>query len=335
MALLLDLIAQYGLAFVFVCVLVEQAGAPIPAYPVLLVTGALAARGEFALPALLATAVVACLLADSAWYAAGQRVGTRVLRVLCRISLSPDGCVRQTESIFERWGAPSLMLAKFVPGFASVATAMAGSTRVRWASFLFFDAIGAALWAGLALAIGWLFSAAIEDVLLVLEEWGRWGLALIAAVLVLFVAAKWWQRYRFRKQLRMDRMTVHDLADRLQRGDPVVLMDVRSAQAQSEGRIPNAMAVADDDWPADIVTPDADAWVVVYCACPNEASAVLVARKLLQRGFKRVRPLEGGIDAWRAAGFEIARGAHDEPSVDKHIGASVPVADAPSRPGVD
>lgn len=208
MALLLDLISQYGLVFIFFCVLVEQAGAPIPAYPVLLVTGALAARGEFALPALLTTAVIACLIADSAWYAAGQRVGTRVLRLLCRISLSPESCVRQTESLFARWGAPSLMVAKFVPGFASVATAMAGSTRVPWPSFLFLDAIGAALWAGTGLALGWLFSSAIEDVLLTLEAWGRWGLALIATALVFFVAAKWWQRYRFRQQLRMDRMSV-------------------------------------------------------------------------------------------------------------------------------
>lgn len=332
MALLLELITQYGLLFVFLCVLIEQAGAPIPAYPVLLVTGSLAAQGQFAWPSLLATAVVACLLADSLWYAAGQRVGTRMLRLLCRISLSPDGCVRQTESIFARWGAPSLMLAKFVPGFASVATVMAGANRIRWSSFLFFDTVGAALWAGVALAAGWLFSAAIEDLLLGLAALGRWGLALVAAALVLFVAAKWLQRFRFRQRLRMDRMSVNDLAERLQRGAPVMVVDVRAARLQSEGRIPNAIALADDDWPAGVSPPADDVWVVVYCDCPNEASAVLVAKKLLQRGFKRVRPLEGGLEAWRTAGFEIERGAGDASAVSA---AGEPIADgsAPLQPG--
>ena len=314
MALLLDLISQYGLLFLFVCILVEQAGAPIPAYPALLVTGALAERGEFHIGALLATAVLACLIADSGWYAAGRRFGGRVLRSLCRISLSPDGCVRQTESIFTRWGAPSLMLAKFVPGFASVATAMAGSTRVSRSSFLFFDAIGATLWAGLALLLGWIFSPAIEEVLSTLEQLGKWGLLLIAIALGLFVASKWWNRYRFRMQLRMDRISVQSLAEVLDKGDtPTVILDVRTPRAQREGRIPNAIALDGEDLPSELQAPTDNALVVVYCACPNEASAVLVAKKLLARGFKRVRPLDGGIDAWRDAGFEIVR---DNPSAD-------------------
>jgi membrane protein DedA with SNARE-associated domain/rhodanese-related sulfurtransferase len=303
--LLLDLVSRYGVAFVFACVLVEQAGAPIPAYPVLLVAGALAAAGQASVAALLAAAVAACLLSDTLWYVAGRRYGGRILSLLCRVSLSPDACVRQTEFVFSRWGAPSLAVAKFVPGLASVATAMAGSTGVGRASFLVWDTLGAALWAGTGLALGWLFSAAIEDMLVVLEEMGRWGLLLVVAAAAVFIAGKAWRRYQFRSRLRMDRISVAALSEMLERGEAPLVIDVRAPASARQGRIPGAIVFHDDDWPADLQPPSEDTVVVVYCACPNEASAALVAKKLLGRGFKRVRPLQGGIDAWTAAGLGV------------------------------
>ena len=134
---LLDLMQHYGLAFVFVNVLALQAGLPVPAYPTLIITGALATRGG-------AVAAGAARhggrrVADRgprAGTAAGRRFGGSVLKTLCRISLSPDSCVRQTESIFARWGARSLMVAKFIPGFASVATSMAGVLRLPLWNFI-------------------------------------------------------------------------------------------------------------------------------------------------------------------------------------------------------
>ena len=152
MSNLVTLIEHYGLALVFVNVLMLQAGLPVPAYPTLIVTGALAARSPYTLPGLVATAVAASVVADVGWYMVGRRFGGRVLKTLCRISLSPDTCVRQTETIFTRWGAPSLAVAKFIPGFASVATAMAGIVRLAPWRFVLFDAIGAALWSGVE---GW------------------------------------------------------------------------------------------------------------------------------------------------------------------------------------
>lgn len=305
MTLLLDLIAQYGVLFIFGCVLIEQAGVPLPAYPVLLVAGSLAQRGELPLGLLLAAAVIACLLSDSVWYLAGRRYGTRVLRGLCKLSLSPDGCVRQTESIFTRWGAPSLLVAKFVPGFASVATAMAGATAVRRGPFVLFDGLGAALWAGLGLALGWLFSDAVEDVLLVLAELGRWGLVLLGVLLAAYVASKAWRRHQFHARLRMDRISVEALAGLIEAGETPLLVDVRSVAGRQDGRIPGAIVFTNDQWPDDLKAPTNDAVVVVYCACPNEASAAIVARKLMARGFKTVRPLQGGIAAWRAAGLDV------------------------------
>ena len=305
MELLIRLISEYGLLFVFFNILAQQLGAPLPAYPVLMVTGALAARGQLNLAALLGTAVAACLLADTAWFLIGGWMGRRVLRLLCRISLSPDGCVRQTESIFARFGAPSLLVAKFVPGFATVATAMAGAMRIRRRPFLMFDAAGATLWAGVGLALGWLFASAIEEIVNTLAELGKWGLMLLALATALYVTWKWWQRHRFNVQLRMARVSVDSLVELLGRGEHPLIVDVRSATAREDGRIPGAILALGDALAPELLAHPKDAMVVVYCACPNDASAVLAARKLLERGFRNVRPLAGGIDAWIAAGHAL------------------------------
>ena len=305
MALLINLITEYGLLLVFVGVLVEQLGAPVPAYPVLMLTSALAARGQFNVFALLATAVAACLIADTVWYQIGRALGRRVLRVLCQISLSPDGCVRQTESVFTRFGAASLIVAKFVPGFASVATALAGAMHIRRAPFVMFDLIGATLWVGVALTLGWLFSPAIDDIVNALAQLGRWGLMLIALAIALFIAAKWWQRYRFNKQLRMARVSAPDLAALIDGGEQPLIVDVRSAASRDEGRIPGAISLPVDTQAPELVAHPKDGLIVVYCACPNDASAVVAARKLLGRGFSNVRPLAGGYDAWVATGRDV------------------------------
>lgn len=308
MSHLIELVEHYGLALVFINVLALQAGLPTPAYPTLIVTGALASRGGHSLPALLATAVAASLIADLAWYAAGRRIGGSVLRTLCRISLSQDSCVRQTESIFTRWGASSLMVAKFVPGFASVATAMAGVVRIPVWRFVLADAIGAALWAGVAIALGYVFRDAIDQVLSALEAMGRAGLGIIVALFVLHVLRKWWERRRFLKQLAMDRVSVDQLRALIDEGRMGTVIDVRSPTSQAlTGRIPGAITVDADNlqFALGAIAPERE--VVVYCACPNEATAAKVAKALIRHGFERVRPLRGGIDAWIEAGFDVER----------------------------
>jgi membrane protein DedA with SNARE-associated domain/rhodanese-related sulfurtransferase len=302
---LLLAIAQYGLVFLFTSVLVEQLGAPIPAYPVLMLTGALAARGEFNVAVLLAVAVLACLIADTAWYVAGKWYGRRVLRALCRVSLTPDGCVRQTEMIFTRWGAPSLVVAKFIPGFASVATALAGQLRIGRAQFLFFDAIGATAWALGGLALGWLFAPAIEDIVGLLSSLGKWGVGILFAAVGLFVASKWWQRHRFERQLRMNRMSVQTLAGLVDAGKAPVIVDARSEISRAEGRIPGAVFLVGYALPPHLQSLAKDEAIVVYCACPNDASAVLAARKLMELGYRQVWPLQGGVEAWIASGRKL------------------------------
>jgi membrane protein DedA with SNARE-associated domain/rhodanese-related sulfurtransferase len=305
---LIALVQQYGLGLVFINVLALQAGLPLPAYPVLIVAGAYAAMGGSPVWQLVSVGIAAALVADTGWYAAGRNFGMRILSLLCRMSLSQDTCVRQTESIFQRFGPSSMLFAKFVPGFASVATALAGALRLNYLKFLLFDAGGAALWVGVAVTLGYVFSDAIEDVMKTLTSLGRYGVMIVVAGFVAWIAFKWWSRYRFIKQLRMDRVSVDELREMMKKNAVQALVDVRSAITQeATGKIPGALAIDMKNIAAGFEGVPVDGEVVVYCACPNEATAVKVAQKLQKLGFKRIRPLLGGIDAWIEAGLEVER----------------------------
>ncbi len=312
MQMLLNLIEHYGLWLVFANVLALQMGLPVPAYPTLIVVGAVAARSHSPLLQVVAVSTAACLIADFIWYVAGGRYGGRVLRLMCRLSLSPDTCVRQTETIYERWGAPSLLVAKFVPGFAVVATSMAGMMRTRWLSFAFFDTLGATLWSAVAVLLGWLFRDAVEEVIEVFNQAGRWGLIALVTMLVLYIALKALQRYQLIRTLRMARVSVEELSDMMARDERPLIVDVRSQTSQRHGHIPGALWIDshafDDSLKAHNLLDHMARDVIVYCACPNEASAALVAKKLMRAGFKRVRPLGGGIEAWVERGYEVEVG---------------------------
>ncbi|MEP6942822.1 MAG: rhodanese-like domain-containing protein [Betaproteobacteria bacterium] len=303
---LIMLLQQYGLGLIFVNVLALQAGLPVPAYPVLIVAGAYAAMGGNPLWQLVAVGVAAALVADTGWYLAGRRFGVSILRTLCRVSLSPDGCVRQTETIFERFGPASMLVAKFIPGFASVATAMAGAIRLRYALFVLFDAIGAALWVSVGVALGYLFRDAVDDAMNTLKSLGKAGLVLVIAGFTVWALVKWYRRRMFVKKLRMDRVSVDELRMLIDDNKINAIVDVRSPLTQAAtGRIPGARTIDMQKIRESFDGVPADGEVVVYCACPNEATAVKVAQSLLKLGYKRIRPLHGGIDAWIAAGLAV------------------------------
>lgn len=305
---LIALIQQYGISFVFLNVLALQAGLPLPAYPTLMVAGALAAAGGTPVYELVGVGVAGALIADTGWYAAGRVFGMRILNTLCRVSLSQDSCVRQTEAIFQRFGPSSMLFAKFVPGFASVATALAGAIRLNYAKFVAFDAVGAALWVGVGVGLGYLFRDAIGDVMTKLSSLGEYGVLLIVAFFAVWILIKWFRRYLFIKQLRMDRVTVAELLHLMNEKKVQALVDVRSALTQAAtGRIPGARAIDMKRIDEGFKDVSVDGEVIVYCACPNEATAVKVAQQLRKLGFKRIRPLLGGIEAWIEAGHEVER----------------------------
>jgi membrane protein DedA with SNARE-associated domain/rhodanese-related sulfurtransferase len=302
---LLALIATYGLLVVFVSVFLDQGGLPVPAYPAVILTAALAVdRGDSILP-ILAVSTVAAVLADLLWFFGGRRFGVGLLRLMCKLSLSPDSCVTMTRDIYSRWGPPSLIGAKFVPGFAAVATTLAGENRTRVGIFLFYDALGALLWSGGAVLLGAIFHEAVNEVLSTLEALGRWGLPILLGLIAAFVAWKWWQRHRFLREIAMARISVPELHRLIADGKGPLILDVRSAKQRAEGWIPGARFVANLA-EADLEPHDE---VIVYCDCPNEASAAILAKQLRNRGFGRVRPLAGGFHAWMTEGHEVARDA--------------------------
>jgi membrane protein DedA with SNARE-associated domain len=258
---------RQGLPLVFVNVLLEQLGLPIPAVPTLIVAGALATEGHLPGWPLLAVALVASLLADTVWFIAGRRYGYRVLKTLCRVSLSPDSCVRQTESLFERQGLVSLLYAKFVPGFSTVAPPLAGLMGSRVSSFLIFDAGGALIWAGSALAVGWAFRSAIERVFQFLEGMGFWALVVLGGALFLFIAFKWWQRQRFYKILRLARITVAELRALMDEGKSPLVMDVRSRGAFNfdPRTIPGAIRLEIEEIDQKVAEIPRNRDIILYC----------------------------------------------------------------------
>ena len=264
---LMTLVAQYGVSFVFINVLLEQLGLPIPAIPTLIVAGALAMQGGLSAPLVLLSAVAASLIADALWYALGRRHGFRILKTLCRISLSPDSCVRQTTTVFEKWGLPSLVVAKFIPGFSTVAPPMAGATRARLLPFLVYDGAGALVWAGAGILAGMVFHRAIDRGLEFLAGVGSRAVGIVGGALLLFIAVKWWQRRRFYKMLRMARISVDDLHRLIQEGRDPVVVDVRthgSRQADPR-RIPGARLLEFGQLSERLEDLPVDREIILYC----------------------------------------------------------------------
>jgi membrane protein DedA with SNARE-associated domain/rhodanese-related sulfurtransferase len=293
------LLQAYGPLLVFVNVLLEQAGLPIPAYPILIAAGALSVHGDLAWEGALAAAVAACLIADSGWYAGGKRFGGGLLDTVCRVSLSRDSCIRQTQSLYMRVGPRILLIAKFLPGASALSTVMSGFARVPMRKFLAFDAIGSAIWAGSALLIGILFNDMLASVLDVISVYGGYGLLALGVVLAIYLVYRVLRRKAtIRRFSHIPRVSLDELDDWRDRGRNLVLLDVR---AGATNPLPGALVI-DPHEPilSDPLRWPLDAYLVVYCACPEEISAAILAEKLRKAGYVNSSALLGGYNAWLA-----------------------------------
>ncbi len=287
---------------VFLNVLLQQAGLPVPAVPTLLLAGSLAVSSS-QLASILAAAIVASVIADWMWYLAGRAFGYRVLSGLCKLSINPGSCVSQTEARFVRWGFGSLVVAKFIPGFSTVAPPIAGSLRMALPGFLLAAAAGAALWAGLALGAGWILRREVQTVIRALDEQAGSVLVVVVGIVAIWLSWKLWQKYRFRQWSAVPHITPAELFAAMEARQPLLLLDLRGASMVAEtGPIVGATVAEHDrlldavgDWPRS--QP-----IVTLCACPEDAGAVQAARRLLAAGYLSVRPLTGGYEAWLAAG---------------------------------
>ena len=295
---ILDTLARDAVWVVFVNVLLQQAGLPIPAVPTLMVAGSLAGwSGQAA--QMLAAAVLASVVADWIWYLAGRAFGYRLLSGLCRLSINPGSCVSDTEERFMRWGVASLVVAKFVPGFSTVAPPVAGSLRMPLPSFIAAAGLGAALWAGAALLAGWVLRDQLRAALDLMSRHASLVVAVLAALLAGWVAIKLWEKHRFERLAGLPHIGPAELMQALQSDAPPLLLDFRGAAMVAEtGPIAGARRAQLGDLRSAVGQWPKERPIVTMCACPEDATAVLAARDLIEAGYQSVRPLKGGYEAW-------------------------------------
>lgn len=263
----LEFVVRHGYSVLFGWMAAEQLGLPIPAIPLLLAAGALAGSGRLSLSLVLLVSVVASLLADTLWYEIGRRRGVRVLNFLCRVSLEPDSCVRRTEQIFGRYGARTLVVSKFVPGLTTAAPPLAGIFGMRLPRFLSFAALGALLYSGTFAGLGYLFSAQLERMAEGALRLGEGLVLLLGGALAAYVLAKFWQRRRFLRLLRTARISPEELKERLDRGEEIVIVDLRhplDVEAEPH-HIPGALHLPPDDLEARQREIPRDRDIVLYC----------------------------------------------------------------------
>ena len=307
MELITELFSSYGLVAVAAAVLLHQLGAPLPSTPLLLLLGAeSASRDGFALRA-VAAVTGAAMVANALWFWAGRRLGRRVLAALCRISISPDSCVRQNEVSFARRGVWTLLIAKFVPGLSMLAPPLAGALGMTAGRFLAWNLLGSALWAAAGLAVGRVFHAQIDGLLRELSRLGGVAIVLGVTVIAAYLGWRLWHRAVVRRELsRFERLDPSEVEALRRQGCQVVFVDVRGGPRGT--RIPGARHLdlgelgqaALAGWP-----PEAE--FVTYCACPNDVSAARAAQWLKAQGYQ-ARVLRGGIDAWQQAGMALETG---------------------------
>jgi len=269
-------VERQGYALVFLWVLAEEAALPIPSVPLLIAVGALVRLGRMNGAAAIACCIAGALIADSIWFHLGRLRGKRILRFLCRISLEPDSCVRHTEKAFLKYGLKTLLIAKFVPGLSTVTAPLSGDSGVSAVRFLALDYI---------------------------QRLGSWFVVLMVGLLAAWILWKFIQRRRFFKQIKMARITPEELRDRVEAGEEVCILDLRTGDlrtraAGDSSSFPSVFRVSVEDLAANSEQIPRDREIILFCSCPNEASSARAALLLKSRGFTKVRPLRGGADAW-------------------------------------
>jgi len=302
-------LTDHGASVLFWVIFVEQVGFPIPAIPLLTAAGALVGAGKMSLATALLVPIAAALPPDLAWYYLGRIKGGKVLGFLCRLSLEPDSCVRDTENLFQRYGPRGLLLAKFIPGFNTVAPPLAGIVGMAVTTFALYDIAGTLIWAAVSAGVGALFSNQLEQLATLLDQAGGLMLVVVLIGLAGFIGYKIYHRQKFLRYLRMAKISVEELKARLDAGEAISVVDVRHPLALDldPETIPGAInfTMEEIDYRHHEIPRDRD--IVLYCTCPNEVSSARTAFLLKKKGIHRVRPLEGGLDAWRERQYPVER----------------------------
>ena len=314
---------HYAYLLIFLWVLVEQIGIPIPSVPILLTAGTLSATHRVSLLYVILSMLAACIVADTVWYSLGRRFGNSVLKLLCRLSFEASTCVSKTEGYFTRRGAVTLLFAKFVPGLSTVAAPIAGQTGMSYSRFLAWDLGGSLIWGSTFILAGYFFGDLAKKSAPFFAWLGHFAIFIFAAMVVGFLAHRIWKQRKFLQQvreLRLEPSELKEMLDTAEKGGttPPFIVDLRHPldYLPDPRVLPGALRIGPNELKqhSEIIPRDRD--VILYCTCPSEETSAKLALQLHKMGVYRVRPLRGGFDGWKQAGYPLVDYVTDTPSTE-------------------
>ena len=331
MPIALAFFVHYAYGILFLWVLVEQMGVPIPSIPVLLTAGTLSATHRISAPGALVAVLLACLVADSMWYALGRRFGNSVLHLLCRLSLEASTCVSKTEGYFHKRGAVTLLFAKFVPGLSTVAAPIAGQTGMPYARFVLYDMGGSLIWALAYILAGRFFGDLAKRSSMFFSMLGHFAVVIFVLMVLGIMVQRVWKQRKFLasvRELRLEPAELMEMMETAERQGNIApfIVDLRHPldYLPDPRVVPGAVRVSPSDLTAHQGLLPRDRDVILYCTCPSEETSAKVALQLHKFGINRVRPLRGGFEGWRDAGYPLVE--YVAPEVAEKLSTSVPVA---------
>ena len=262
----LQSIAEHGYLLLFGWVLLEQLGVPVPAMPILLAAGVLAGVGKLSFGLSVALAIAACVIGDVVWFWLGRKYGGGVVRVLCKLSLEPDSCVRKTSDAFTKHGPVALLFAKFVPGIGTVSVPLAGSSGVPLRQFALYDLGGAALYVLTFTGVGVALGDSIEKLDLFTHA-GALGFWLVVIACGAIVGWRLRQRKKFLRDLNIARITPKELHALMQSGAAPFIVDLRHPLdfLPHPKLIPGALRILPSEVTSRIAEFPRDRDVILYC----------------------------------------------------------------------
>jgi membrane protein DedA with SNARE-associated domain/rhodanese-related sulfurtransferase len=312
MGLVKMLFLRHAYSVMFGWVLVEQAGLPIPSVPLMLAAGTMSAAHKVHVALMLPLVLLACLMADSMWYWLGRRFGGRVLDLLCKLSFDASTCVNRAQGSMARRGGVTLLFAKFVPGVSTIAAPIAGQSGMTFPEFAAYDMAGTLIWAAAWLFAGRFFGDLARRSSQFFATLTHFAAALVLLMIVGIIVYRYVQRRRFLGELRGLRLEPEELLamiDEARRAgaESPFIIDLRHPLdvLTDPMVVPGALRIGPEELRRHREEIPHDREIVLYCTCPSEQTSAKVAMELRRMGVRRVRPLRGGLQGWRDAGYPL------------------------------
>ena len=312
MGLVKMLFLRHAYSVLFGWVLVEQAGLPIPSVPLMLAAGTMSAAHKVQMALVIPVVLLACLIADTGWWWMGRRYGSRVLDLLCKMSLDASTCVNRAQGSIARRGGVTLLFAKFVPGVSTIAAPIAGQAGMTYREFATYDMAGTVLWASAWLFAGRFFGDMARRSNEFFATLTHFAVALVMFMILGIVIYRYVQRHRFLAELRGLRLEPEQLLAMMEEAQnqgmqAPFIVDLRHPLdvLTDPEVLPGALRIGPDELKLHRDEIPNDREIVLYCTCPSEETSAKVAMQLRRMGVPRVRPLRGGLQGWKDAGYPL------------------------------